>query len=104
MDYFRAKYREKKKIEEIKTLIVEMTIPDDDTFRRIRNVVKSATMTDRQKTVFRMIGRGMNNQEIASALHLSIDTVRSHVKAINRRLRTSNRVKIALTAHKIFHD
>jgi DNA-binding SARP family transcriptional activator/DNA-binding CsgD family transcriptional regulator len=40
------------------------------------------TMTDREHTVLRNVGRGHNDGEIAASLHVSEDTVRRHVGRI----------------------
>jgi DNA-binding CsgD family transcriptional regulator len=55
-----------------------------------------------EKEVFRLLGRGMSNAEIAAALFRDVNTVRSHLKAIYRKLDSSDRVKVALLAHQIF--
>jgi DNA-binding CsgD family transcriptional regulator len=55
-----------------------------------------------EKEVFRLLGRGLTNAEIAAALFRDVNTVRSHIKAIYGKLQCRNRVKVALLAHQIF--
>lgn len=44
------------------------------------------TLTDRQLTVFRLIGEGHSAHEIASRLHISVHTVDTHRENIKRKL------------------
>lgn len=46
-------------------------------------------LTPRQKDVFLLIGRGLQNKEIARALGLEVNTVETHRKEIARRLEVS---------------
>lgn len=45
-----------------------------------------ATLTDRQLTVFRLIGQGQTTRQIALALHLSIKTIEAHREHIKHKL------------------
>jgi DNA-binding NarL/FixJ family response regulator len=48
-------------------------------------------LSERESEVLALITRGLRNQEIAEALFLSVDTVKSHVKAVYRKLGVRNR-------------
>lgn len=48
-------------------------------------------LTDRQRQVLRLLGRGLTDAQIASELYLSIRTVHAHVRAIYRKLNVSHR-------------
>lgn len=48
-------------------------------------------LSDRELTVLRYLSSRLNNTEIARALYLSVNTVRSHVKAIYRKLGINSR-------------
>jgi len=61
-------------------------------------------MTAAEKEVFRLIGMGLSNEEIAQRRFTSMDTIRSHIKAIYKKLRCRNRVKVALLAQRIFKE
>ncbi|WP_067179558.1 response regulator [Microtetraspora niveoalba] len=55
-------------------------------------------LSDREIEVVRAIARGRTNQEIASELFISLSTVKSHVSAIQAKLKVRNRVGIAAWA------
>ncbi|SDT44335.1 two component transcriptional regulator, LuxR family [Streptomyces sp. TLI_053] len=52
----------------------------------------------REIEVIRAIARGRTNQEIATALFISLSTVKSHLATIQNKLRVRNRVEIAAWA------
>jgi DNA-binding NarL/FixJ family response regulator len=51
-----------------------------------------------QFDILRLISEGFSNREIAARVHLSENTVKSHVQEIFRRLEVRNRVEAALRA------
>ena len=55
-----------------------------------------ATLSPRERDVALAVGRGETNAEIASALHLSVATVKAHVSRLLDKLDVDNRVQIAL--------
>jgi DNA-binding NarL/FixJ family response regulator len=55
-------------------------------------------LTRRERDVLRVLGRGRTNEEIARALHVEVDTVKSHVASILRKLEVGSRVEAALFA------
>ena len=56
-------------------------------------------LTDREREVAVEVGRGLSNAEIASALHLSVPTVKTHVGRIFTKLQVDNRVQVAICVH-----
>jgi DNA-binding NarL/FixJ family response regulator len=48
-------------------------------------------LSERESEVLALITQGLRNQEIAQSLYLSVDTVKSHVKAVYRKLGVRNR-------------
>lgn len=56
-------------------------------------------LSAREEEVLRTLARGSTNQEIASALHISLSTVKTHVASLMDKLGARNRVEIALFAY-----
>lgn len=67
--------------------------------RKARAVGRLAALNDREHEVAVEVGKGRSNAEIASALHLSIPTVKTNVSSILTKLDLNNRVQIALLTH-----
>ena len=55
-------------------------------------------LTPTEFQVLRLIGQGKSNEEIAQALFISKNTVRSHIKSIYAKLNTHSRLQLALYA------
>jgi len=55
-------------------------------------------LTPTEFQVLRLIGQGKSNDEIASAMFISKNTVRSHIKSIYAKLDTHSRLQLALYA------
>ena len=55
-------------------------------------------LSNTQLEIVRLIAAGFSNREIADRVHLSQNTVKSHVQEIFRKLDVGNRVEAALTA------
>ena len=53
-----------------------------------------------QTQILRLIGEGFSNREIAMHVHLSENTVKSHVQEVFHRLEVRNRVEAAIRATK----
>ncbi len=58
-------------------------------------------LTARQREVFLLIGRGLQNKEIARALGLEVNTVETHRKDIARRLEVSGSELVHLAALQV---
>jgi len=52
-------------------------------------------LSPRERDVLRLIARGYTYREAASALHLSVKTVETHVSSVLRKLQLSNRRELA---------
>ena len=75
-----------------------VTDSDDDPRRdRARRMLDRLSETER--AVADLVGRGMTNNQIGAQLHLSTATVKSYVSRILTKLDTNNRVQIALLIH-----
>ena len=57
-------------------------------------------LTDREREVLVEIGLGHANAEIARHLHMSEATVKSHVTHLFEKLGATNRVQVAIAAHR----
>jgi DNA-binding NarL/FixJ family response regulator len=55
-------------------------------------------LTDREREILAMIARGRTNQEIATALAVSLKTVRNHVSNIFAKLQVADRAQAMLAA------
>jgi DNA-binding NarL/FixJ family response regulator len=53
-----------------------------------------------QQEILRLLTEGLSNKEIASRIHLSENTVKTHIQEILRRLEVRNRVQAAVRATK----
>ena len=63
---------------------------------------QAGCLTTREWDVVRMLGEGSSTDEIAETLHVSRETVRSHVKHILRKLGVNSRAEaLALLRHQV---
>ncbi len=60
--------------------------------------LSSTALTEREREVLALIARGSSNSEIARELYLSVDTVKTHVRNLFRKLDVPNRTRAALAA------
>ncbi|MEU4683282.1 response regulator transcription factor [Streptomyces xinghaiensis] len=68
--------------------------PADDAARLV------AALTERERHVLALVGRGLSNREIAVRLHLAHGTVKDHVSALLTKLGGVNRVQAAVVAER----
>jgi DNA-binding NarL/FixJ family response regulator len=59
-----------------------------------------SALSSSQVAILRLISRGHSNREIAAEVHLSENTVKTHVQEIFRKLGVRNRVEAAILAGK----
>ena len=55
-------------------------------------------MTPREQEVLRLVGEGRRNPEIAQALEISENTVKTHISSLMRKLEIDDRLQLALYA------
>jgi DNA-binding NarL/FixJ family response regulator len=60
-----------------------------------------AALSEREREVFGLVGRGLTNTEIAQALHLSESTVKAHFGRILVKLDLGNRVHAVIRAYEL---
>ncbi|WP_068923923.1 response regulator [Planobispora rosea] len=57
-------------------------------------------LTDREEEILLTVARGRTNNEIATELHISLSTVKSHIASLMTKLGVRNRVEIAMWAYE----
>ncbi|WP_223774473.1 response regulator transcription factor [Streptomyces sp. 135] len=62
---------------------------------------KLNTLTDSERDVLALLGRGLTNQQIAEELHLSVTSVKAYVSRLLSRLDLDNRTQAAILAHEL---
>jgi DNA-binding NarL/FixJ family response regulator len=67
----------------------------------VNSDLDSAKLTEREKSVLQLIGKGLTVGEAANALELSRHTCAGYVKDIYRKLRVSSRAEAALAATRM---
>jgi RNA polymerase sigma factor (sigma-70 family) len=94
-DFLRQKYREKNRIEEMKKHLEEQAIQKEEVVSRIH------CLTFSEFRVFRSVGLGMTNAEIAQSLHVTQHTIKSHLKKIHAKCGVRDRAKLTLIAYLV---
>lgn len=54
--------------------------------------LKTAALTIREKQVLKLVAEGCSRQQIAEALYISSETVKSHIKNIYRKLEVGGKL------------
>ncbi|KIF07498.1 LuxR family transcriptional regulator [Streptomyces sp. RSD-27] len=61
----------------------------------------AAGITDREREVLTLVGRGRSNQEIAAELYISVATAKAHVARLFGKLGARDRVQLVITAYEM---
>ncbi|NEG54654.1 response regulator [Bifidobacterium platyrrhinorum] len=69
--------------------------------RDVTGAVATFDLTDRETEVFRLIGLGLSNGQIADRLRIAENTVRVHVRHVLDKTGSCNRVQAAVLAYRI---
>ncbi|MGC5015305.1 response regulator [Streptosporangium sp. DT93] len=80
-------------------LIHRLTV-DQPVRRRRDALARLETLTGREREVLTEVGLGRSNAEIAARLNMSEATVKSHVSHLFDKLAATNRVQVAIAAHR----
>jgi LuxR family transcriptional regulator, maltose regulon positive regulatory protein len=76
------------------------------TERAVRRVSRprpspSAALTDRELVVLRMLATRLSQREIAQELYVSVNTVRTHIQGIHRKLGVNSRAETIARAREL---
>lgn len=74
------------------------TPPRGENWKAAQGGVGAQPLTERERQVLELVGRGMTNREIASTLYISENTVKIHMKHILEKLHAANRAQAATLA------
>ena len=66
-----------------------------------RRVQETTPLTERERTVLRLLATQLSTREIGRELSVSVNTVRSQVQAIYRKLGVSSRAEAVTQAHEL---
>ena len=95
-DYYRKTYKDKKLLVSLKSKIKsDLSMLGEEA----SNTLKRNDFTKAELQVFKMIGSGKSNADIAKELFISGNTVRTHIKHIYRKLGSSNRAEVAIISN-----
>lgn len=72
--------------------------------QREENARILASLTERERTVLRMLSLGMRRSEIADTLALSPNTVRTHLAHVMQKLGTHTQIQAAMRGRELFSD
>jgi LuxR family transcriptional regulator, maltose regulon positive regulatory protein len=79
---------------------VDSTIPaDDNAFPPTAPLI--VPLSPQEQRVLSLLAAGHSNPDMAQALVVSINTIKTHVKSIYRKLNVSNRVEACTTARNL---
>ena len=92
-DFLRRKYREKNRMDEIQKHAADQALQREEVVSKIHS------LSHCEFQVFRLLGQGMTNEELAVSLHVSLATIRSHLKKIYAKCGLRDRGKLTLVAH-----
>jgi len=57
-------------------------------------------VTDREREVLTLIGRGLSNPELAQALHITMATTKTHVSRLLAKLGARDRAQLVIAAYE----
>ncbi|MEU0368983.1 response regulator transcription factor [Streptomyces sp. NPDC006283] len=58
-------------------------------------------ITEREREVLTLVGRGMSNSEIAAHLYISVATAKAHIARLLAKLEARDRVQLVITAYEV---
>ncbi len=85
-----------------RTIVTQPAIPLNDVLFHATDTTRRmcVAFTEREQQVVATLQRGLSNKTIAHELHLSQNTVKTHISHIMRKLEVSNRTEAALAVQR----
>ncbi|MEV6036493.1 response regulator transcription factor [Nonomuraea sp. NPDC052116] len=80
--------------------LIHRVTTDAPARRRRDALARLETLTGREREVLTEVGLGRSNAEIATGLHMSEATVKSHISHLFDKLAVTNRVQVAIAAYR----
>lgn len=68
----------------------------------VQQMIQQAGLTKREKNILVLVAKGAQNQEIADTLHISVNTVKTHIYSIFRKTNSRNRVELVTWSSNVF--
>lgn len=68
-----------------------------------QQLVQDAGLTKRERNILLLVSKGAQNQEIADTLHISVNTVKTHLYSIFRKTNSRNRVELVSWSSNVFN-
>jgi len=62
-------------------------------FRRFPKINPVSRLSNRELSIFELLGQGMTNKEIAETLFIEVSTVKSHINTLYAKIGCKNRVE-----------
>ncbi|WP_246945140.1 LuxR C-terminal-related transcriptional regulator [Bacillus pinisoli] len=91
---------EKLNIDDVRD-IVDLELEDIENMVNIGSVIEQLPLTSREKEILRLLLEGLNNQEVASYLNISVHTVKNHITNIYKKLNVTDRVQAMTKIYRI---
>ena len=82
-------------------LLLEKIIPNTIPAQPVLQHSTAAVLSEREVEVLRLAAAGLSNEEIAAALIVSTNTIKTHLKRIFEKLAVKNRQEAANEAHRL---
>jgi DNA-binding NarL/FixJ family response regulator len=75
--------------------------PERDTVRDTARPAAAMRLSERERAIIGLMGRGLTNKQIAIRLRIAPETVKSHVKHLYTKLSVGNRIEAVTLASRL---
>ncbi|WP_201769717.1 response regulator transcription factor [Halalkalibacter wakoensis] len=80
---------------------IQLNVDDIEALSNLKSVIKKLPITQREQEILNLILEGLNNQEIADFLRISVHTVKNHVTSIYKKLNVTDRIQAMAKIYRI---